>query len=78
MCSRLDVQAEPELEVQKEQVPEMFECPQATSYVDTNIAVEQAMPQCIPPIILGFSFNHYLFAMLDCALIKFIGIVLVP
>jgi hypothetical protein len=35
------VQAEPELEVQKEQVPEMFKGPQATSYVDTNIAVEQ-------------------------------------
>jgi hypothetical protein len=39
----------------------------------TNIAFEQAKPWCIPPIILGFSFNLYNDVLLDCAF-KFIGI----
>jgi hypothetical protein len=34
----------------------------------TNIVFEQGKPRCIPQIILDFSFNHYLYAMLDCAL----------
>jgi hypothetical protein len=68
------VQVESESEVQKEQVPEVFEGPQATSCMDTNIDFEQGKPRCIPPIILVFSFNHYLYARLGT---KFIGIVLV-
>jgi hypothetical protein len=54
------VRAEPELEVQEEQVSEVFEGPQASSFMDSNIFREQDKPRCIPPIILGFSFNHYL------------------
>jgi hypothetical protein len=41
---------------------------QATSCVDTNIAFEQGKPWCIPPIILDFSFNHYLCVKFDGAL----------
>jgi hypothetical protein len=50
------VQAEPKLEVQEEHVQKEHGGPQATSCVDTNIAVEQSKPRCIPPIFLGFSF----------------------
>jgi hypothetical protein len=62
------MQAVSESEVREEQVSEVFEGPQATSCGDTNIAFEQGKPWCIPSIILGFSFNHYIYAMLDCAL----------
>jgi hypothetical protein len=34
----------------------------------TNLALDQGKSRCIPPIILGFSFNPYNCAMLDCAL----------
>jgi hypothetical protein len=47
------VQAEPKSEVHKEQVPEVFEGPQALSVVDTNIFPEQDKLWCIPPILLG-------------------------
>jgi hypothetical protein len=50
-CSRLmfmhtldHVQAEPKLEVQEEHVQKEHGGPQATSCVDTNIAVEQSKP----------------------------------
>jgi hypothetical protein len=46
----------------------VFGGPQASSAEDTNLALDQRKPQCIPPIILGFSFNHYNCAMLDCTL----------
>jgi hypothetical protein len=32
-----------------------------------NISFEQGKPWCIPPIILGFSFNCYLYVKLDFA-----------
>jgi hypothetical protein len=38
------VQAEPKLEVQEEHVQKEHGGPQATSCVDTNIAVEQSKP----------------------------------
>jgi hypothetical protein len=62
------VQAEPELGVQKEQVSEVSESPQATSCMDTNLALDKDKPRCIPPIILSFSFNHYLHVKFDCSL----------
>jgi hypothetical protein len=52
------VRAGLESEVQEEQVPEVFDGPQAISCIDTHISFQQGKPQCIPPIILGFSFNH--------------------
>jgi hypothetical protein len=41
--------------------------------VEPNTKQEQGKPRCIPPIILGFSFNIYNYVLLDCAF-KFIGI----
>jgi hypothetical protein len=34
----------------------------------TNIALDQGKPRCIPPIILDFSFNHFLMFYFDWAL----------
>jgi hypothetical protein len=34
----------------------------------TNTELAQGKPWCIPPIILIFSFNHYLYVKIDCAL----------
>jgi hypothetical protein len=62
------VQTEPGSEVQDEQVPEVFEGSQMTSCVDTNIAFKQGKSRCIQLIILGFSFNHYHYDMLECAI----------
>jgi hypothetical protein len=62
------VQAEPNSEVQEQQVPEVFDSPHATSCMNTNIAFEQGKSRCIPPIILGFPFNHYFYVKFDCAL----------
>jgi hypothetical protein len=45
------VQAELESGVQEEQVSEVFEGQQATSYVDTNIPFEQGKTRCITPIL---------------------------
>jgi hypothetical protein len=39
----------------------------------TNLDLDQGKPRCIPPIILGFSFNIYNYVLLDCAF-KFIGV----
>jgi hypothetical protein len=41
--------------------------PQASSGEDTNTALDQGKPPCIPLIILDFSFNYYLYVMLDYA-----------
>jgi hypothetical protein len=43
------VQEEPKSGVQEEQVSEVFEGPQATSYVDTNLPLDQGKPRCITP-----------------------------
>jgi hypothetical protein len=53
------MQAEPESEVKEEQLPEVFEGPQAPNFVDTNIFPEQDKPWCIPPQSLTFILNHY-------------------
>jgi hypothetical protein len=47
------VHEEPELEVQVE---------------ETNPELAQGKAQCIPPIILVFSFKSLLYSKLDCAL----------
>jgi hypothetical protein len=64
------VHAEPESEVQVEEVQKKYGGLQATSYVDTNISFEQDKPRCIPPLSLAFIFvlNHYNYVVLDCAL----------
>jgi hypothetical protein len=40
----------------------------ARAEAPTNLALDQGKPQCNPPQSLTFILNHYLFAMLDCAL----------
>jgi hypothetical protein len=51
------VQVEPKLEVHEEQVPEVFEGPQVSSVMDTNIFSDQGKLRCIPPTFLIFSFE---------------------
>jgi hypothetical protein len=51
------VQVEPKLEVHEEQVPEVFEGPQVSSVMDTNIFSDQGNLRCIPPTFLVFSFE---------------------
>jgi hypothetical protein len=41
--------AEPKLEIQEEKVQKEYGGPQVTSYMDTNIALEQGKPRCITP-----------------------------
>jgi hypothetical protein len=60
-------QAELELEVQEERVPEVFNGPQAISCEDTNFFLSKASLGASHKLFLTF-FNHYLYAMLDCAL----------
>jgi hypothetical protein len=67
------VLAEPESKIQEERSLVQYSGPQVTSCVDTKLALDQGKPRCIPPIILGFSFNHYNCVLLECAF-KFIGI----
>jgi hypothetical protein len=50
ICSYTLDHAEPELEEPMEQ---------AQAEEVTNIELSEVKPQCIPPIILGFCFNHY-------------------
>jgi hypothetical protein len=49
MCSLDHVPDEPESKVQAEQA----------QVEETNPEIAQGKPQCIPPIIFYFSFNHY-------------------
>jgi hypothetical protein len=48
------MQAEPESEVQEEQLPEVFEGPQATSCMDTNIFQSKASPGASHQLSLTF------------------------
>jgi hypothetical protein len=59
MCTHMldRVQPEPELMVQEEKVLEVFEGPQETSCMDTNIAFEQGKPRCITPQSLTLFFK---------------------
>jgi hypothetical protein len=55
------VQVEPELEIQEDAV--VHKC-----QVSRSAFFYQDKPRCIPPIIFDFSFNHYLYIKIDCAL----------
>jgi hypothetical protein len=48
---------EPKSEVQEEQSSVEYGGPQATSCVDTNLALDQGKPRCIPPKSLSFVFE---------------------
>jgi hypothetical protein len=56
--------AEPESGIPEEQSLGEYGGSQAISCVDTNLALDQGKPRCIPPIFLDF-FKHYLYDMLD-------------
>jgi hypothetical protein len=51
------MQMEPESDVQEEQVLEVFEGPQASNFMDTNIFPKQGKPQCILPQSMNFLLN---------------------
>jgi hypothetical protein len=65
--------AEPKSEIQAEQVQKKYGDPQAPSVRILTLLLGQGKPRCIPPIILGFSFNFYNYVLLDYAF-RFIGI----
>jgi hypothetical protein len=52
--------AEPKSEFQAERVQWAFSGPQASSGDDTNLALDQGKPRCIPPKPLSFIFELYL------------------
>jgi hypothetical protein len=58
----------PESEFQAEQVRWVFGGPQASSCEDTNLALNQGKPQCIPPKSLSFIFETLFVILFDCAL----------
>jgi hypothetical protein len=60
ICSYTLDHAKPELEKLTEQA--QVEDPA------NNLALDQGKLRCIPPILLGFSFNRYNYVILDCAL----------
>jgi hypothetical protein len=49
--------AETKAEIQAEQVQRVFGGPQAKSGKDTNLALDQGKPWCIPPKSLFFMFE---------------------
>jgi hypothetical protein len=52
-----------------EQVQKEYGDPQVTSYVDTNNYFWiKTSSSASHPFILGFSFNHYFYIMLECPL----------
>jgi hypothetical protein len=68
MYSLERVFTELESEVQEEQYPGGVQGSQVPSFVDSNSFPKQDNPRCITPILLGFSFNHYLYVKINCAL----------
>jgi hypothetical protein len=60
--------AEPKPEIQEEQVQWMFGGPQASSGEDTNLALDQGKPRCIPPKSLYFMFETLFIILYSCAL----------
>jgi hypothetical protein len=52
--------AEPESEFQAERVQWAFRGSQASCGDDTNLALDQGKPRCIPPKSLPFIFEFYL------------------
>jgi hypothetical protein len=59
---------EPKPEIQAEQVQWMFGGPQVSSGKDTNLALDQGKPWCIPPKSLSFIFETLFIILFDCAL----------
>jgi hypothetical protein len=59
ICSYTLDHTEPELKEPMEQ---------AQAKDPANLTLDQGKPWCIPLIFLGFSFNHYLYDLLECAL----------
>jgi hypothetical protein len=60
--------AELKAEIQEEQSLGEYGGPQATSCVDTNLALDQGKPRASHQIFFDFSFNLYNCVMLVCAL----------
>jgi hypothetical protein len=60
--------AEPEAEVQKGASLRIVGGPQVSSGEDTNLALDQDKPQCIPPKSLSFIFKTLFRILVDCAL----------
>jgi hypothetical protein len=60
--------AEPESEIQAEQVRWVFGGPQVSSSEDTNLALDQGKPRCIPPKFLSFVFETLFIILYACAL----------
>jgi hypothetical protein len=46
----------------------MFRGPQASSGEDTNLALDQSKPQCIPPKSLSLIFETLFIILFDCVL----------
>jgi hypothetical protein len=55
-------------EIQAEQFQQVFGGPQALSGEDTNLALDQGKPRCIPPKSLYFIFETLGIILFDCAL----------
>jgi hypothetical protein len=60
--------ADPEAEVQKGASLRSVAGPQASSGEDTDLALDQGKPRCIPPKSLSFMFETFLIILFDCAL----------
>jgi hypothetical protein len=60
--------AEPETEIQVEQVRWVFRGSQASSGEDTNLTLDQGKTRCIPPKSLSFIFETLFIILFDCAL----------
>jgi hypothetical protein len=56
------------MEVQTEQVQRVFGGPQASSGEDTNLALDQGKPRCIPPNSLSLTFETLSIILYACAL----------
>jgi hypothetical protein len=59
---------EPNPEIQAEQVQWMFGGPQASSCEDTNLALNEGKPRCIPQTSLSFIFETLFIILFDSAL----------
>jgi hypothetical protein len=59
---------EPESEFQAEQVRWVFGSPQVSSGEDTNLALNQGKPLCIPPKSLSFIFETLFIKLFNCVL----------
>jgi hypothetical protein len=56
------------MEIQVEHVRWVFRGSQASSGRDTNLALYQGKPRCVPPKSLSFIFETLFIILFDCAL----------